>query len=323
MQGVQKPVILQSEKQKINIKPIPEEYGTKWWLPAKALTLGNKWAKENSEFKVGEAVTREIILSAAGVLDSELPDLEFVAPKNMKQYPENPKYSLNFYQDEPIAQATYRIVYIPQKSGNNILPEIKLRWFNTRKNEVETATIPSQTVNVEPNPTYSEVPVADEPKAEQKQGQNEAVSEKKVLPQTAHQTPEEKGGNFVWFTLAAFVFGMLLSYLLFARRTSEDNKSKTLKNIDKYLKNNDYRRLRDSLLKWGNETHPTVSVNNLNDLSLLLGTEDFARQMQILNRIIYTETEEKLDSEIITTSLKNHLKQKNAKDKKPLPELYS
>ena len=157
MHGVQKPVIIQTKPQKINVKPIPEDYGDEWWLPAKALTLASKWAEENPGFKVGETVSREVILSAAGVLDSELPELEFAEPKNIKQYPENPQYSLSVYKNNPIAQATYRIVYIPQKSGDLMLPEIKVKWFNTKSGKIENTVISAQKIKVKENPAYKDI----------------------------------------------------------------------------------------------------------------------------------------------------------------------
>ena len=154
IRGVQKPVILQIQPQKIEVRQIPSEYGNSWWLPAKALTLTSKWDDKNQQFRVGETIAREIILSAAGVLDTELPELEFEAPQDMKQYPENPQFSLSVYKNVPIAQATYRIVYIPQKSGELTLPEISLKWFNTKNKKIETAVIGEQKISVAVNPAY-------------------------------------------------------------------------------------------------------------------------------------------------------------------------
>lgn len=323
MSSVQKPVILQAKPQKINVKSVPAEYGNQWWLPAKALTLSGKWVEEKPLFKVGEAVTREVVLSAVGVLDSELPDLHFTNPQTLKQYPEKPQYSLNFYKNEPIAQATYRIVYIPQTSGEVVLPEIKLVWFNAKQNKMETAVMPSQKLQVEPNPEYFETK-EDELKTAPEQAEAKDENASLSAPNNAQVDNNEKINPILWLVIA-FVMGMLLSYLLFSGRLSADsNEDKTLKNIDKYLKNNDYRRLRDNLIKWGNENYPDVGIHNLNDLATLVKDDDFVRQMQILNRTIYSETDEKLNPNMISTVLKKYLKQKNKnkKDAKPLPPLY-
>lgn len=321
LRGMQKPLIIQTKPQKIKVKPIPEEYGNAWWLPAKALTMAGKWSDENPQFKAGEAVTREVILSAAGVLDSELPELEFVAPEGIKQYPENPQFSLSVYKNMPIAQATYRIVYIPQKSGKITLPEIYLKWFNTKNNKIETAVIAAQEIEVEANPAYeetiqNEAPVAKpiiEPKADNKPEQNLHVS----------TTDNKQEYSFLWLIIA-FGAGMFLSYLLFAGKNKNNDGGKTLNRIRKNLKNKDYRRLRDNLIKWGNENFADSAISNLNDLALVINNEDFAEQMQILNRLLYADTKEVLDYGIIVGCLKERLRNKSGKEEKstPLPKLY-
>ena len=117
---------------------------------------------------------------------------------------------------------------------------------------------------------------------------------------------------------------MILSYLLFAKRGANENDGKTLNKIRKNLKNNDYRRLRDNLIKWGNENFPNFATANLNDLALLVGEESFAEQMQILNRILYVDAKETPNSEVIIQGLKNCLQKKKSasKEAEPLPKLY-
>ena len=130
--------------------------------------------------------------------------------------------------------------------------------------------------------------------------------------------------NTYLFLILAFVLGMLLSYILATMKRSDSGEGKTLNKIRKNLKNNDYRRLRDNLIKWGNENFPDFEVNNLNDLSLLIGEEDFSLQMQILNRILYADTKEIPNHEIILTGLKKRLNRRSSdiKHTTPLPKLY-
>lgn len=322
LRSVQKPLIIQTKPQKITIKPIPEKYGNAWWLPASDLTLASKWSNDNPKFKVGETVAREIILSAAGVLDSELPELEFTEPKNMKQYPENPQFSLSVYKNEPISQATYRIVYIPQKSGKITLPEIRLKWFNTKNNKIETAVIAEQKIEVAENPAYKEIS-SNEITAEKSENSPEILSEPEDTPSIKNNDTSQKQDHLYLWIISAFALGMLLSYLLFASKGQNDNGGKTLNRIRKNLKNKDYRRLRDNLIKWGNENFADSAISNLNDLALVIDNESFSTQMQILNRLLYADTKEVLDYSIIVGCLKNCLRNKSGKeDSTPLPKLY-
>lgn len=326
MNSVQKPVVLQTKPQKIVVKDIPQEYGDAWWIPAKDLHLQSKWSNNGQKFKVGETATREIILSAAGILDNELPGLEFVSPENMKQYPENPQYSLSVYKNDPIAQATYRIVYIPQQAGKIVLPAINLKWFNTETGKIETATVKEETIEVSENPLYENIEKNDTTSvAENKKNTEEKNSEDRLINEL--KSNNQIGEKSIYLLIiGAFVLGMILSYFLFSLKSNGGVESAdiSLNKIRKYLKNHDYRRLRDSLIKWGNQNFADANIGNLNDLSSVIEDENFALQMQVLNRILYADTRETLDSSVILAGLKKRLKRKSegSDTVSPLPKLY-
>ena len=242
----------------------------------------------------------------------------------MKQYPENPQISLSVHQNELLSQAVYRIVYIPQKSGEIVLPEISLKWFNVQKNMVEIASIAEHKIKIAANPEYDEIIEKVEQTEPQKATNN-------ILPKASEKTEKSLSSDknllhensYLWLVLA-FILGMIFNYLLFSAKKSADKDAKLINKIRKNLKANDYRRLRDNLLKFGNENFADFGVNNLNDLALLIGDEDFALQMQLINRILYVDAKETPDAQIILNCLKNRTQRKEVKKEKtpPLPKLY-
>ena len=323
MNKVQKPVMIQTKPQKVKVKAIPDEYAKEWWLPAKALNLSSKFDEKNNSFRVGDTINREVVLSAAGVLDTELPELNFTAPNGMKQYPENPQYSVLVHNNELIAQAKYRIVYIPQQSGKIVLPEISLRWFNTEKGKMETAKISAKEIEIAENPEYSaaiEENMSDEVVQTPK---NDMIHEEKTDNAKSKNKENFMQENAYLWLIAAFFLGMIINYLLLRLKKTSDKNEKYIDKIRKNLRDNDYRSLRDNLLKWGNKNFHNFMVNNLNDLAMLIGDEDFSMQMQIINRVLYSDAKETPDSAIILQGLKKGIQHQQKTDKSaPLPKLY-
>jgi hypothetical protein len=314
--GTRKPVKIMTKPQPITVKSIPADYGTERWLPAENLTMAARFVDKNAEFKVGETIAREVIVIAKGMLETQMPELELTAPQNFKQYPERPQYSTEISGNDIVTRAITRIVYIPQKNGQNILPEIKLVWFNLQTGKKETAVIPATSITVsgdsdiEPEKTTVETPLRQE-------------ANNTVAKDEAKNAPNIYVLLFV-AVFSAFLTGALFSFALF-RRTKHKNTEKTvnLTEIQKNLTAHDYRGLRDNLLKWGQHNFPLCQPNNLIDLAQLINREDFRQQMEILNGILYADSHKTLDADIIIFGLKSckkKLLRKTASE--PLPRLY-
>ena len=69
--------------------PIPGN-SNGWWLPASKLILQETWEPNPPEFRVGEPVTRTIIIQAEGVEAEQLPDWETPDLSGIKIYAEPP-----------------------------------------------------------------------------------------------------------------------------------------------------------------------------------------------------------------------------------------
>lgn len=316
--GVQKPVVFRSNPVKITIKPIPPVYGNAWWLPTKALNLTAHWVDKKPKFKVGETVAREITLTAAGVTESQLPDIELAESDDWKQYPEKPQYSSAIHENQTISQEIIRVVYIPQKDGKLTLPEIKVRWFNLKTLRVETALIPAETVNVEAGRTVDIIKDTEKDFPDVIDNTKADVANEPVLAQ------QNKNDNLLWILVAAFAAGMAVSFLLFRRRPAEKtrNQAALIKSVEHNLAVRDYRALRGSLLEWGNKTFGE-GINNLNDLMQHIADKDFDAQMQLLNEILYSGRTADLDGRLILMVVrKKYNNRKKSCSDEPLPSLY-
>lgn len=319
--GTQKPVELYTKTAQINVLPEVAGYGKNWWLPAENLKFEAMWTEKKPLFMVGETVAREIALTALGVADTQLPELSFADDENFKLYPENPQLNTDVIKDKVVSQAVTRVVYIPQKGGEQILPEIKLQWFNVRTKKIETAVIPAEKVFVEGHsiePETQALPVENE--------ENQVTEPKSEKNGIAAQSLPADEKVWIW-VIAAFLAGLLIS-LLFRRPQSAKqqecrNKTDWSSIIRRNLNNKDYRALRDNLILWGNTVFKDINISNLQDLAKAVKQEYFDIQLQNLNKILYGGENASLDEDVILQALKKDYGRKNKKEAKELlPKLY-
>ncbi len=322
------PVQLETKPIDIEVQPIPEDYGDYWWLPANALQLEAKWVDKNPVFKVGEAVTREIVITASGASEEQMPKIKFNNNAVWKQYPEKTQINVGINDNQVFLQATTRVVYIPQKSGDQELAEIKLRWFNVKTKHIETAVIPAEKIYVADAEKSSKATLDEE----EETSLNEPV--KKYEPQTFSEydnTTNREVENLtqkikLGILLAlAFAAGLLFSFWAFKRRVNVDkatSQAEIIKQVKQCLRADDYRGLRDALLYLGEQTFGEENVNNLNDLSKLVNVDDFTEQMHLLNANLYTDKKSKLNEKVILSAFEKRRLKDKQKLQQPLPDLY-
>ena len=142
------PVQLNANPIEITVLPAVSENANKWWLPAEDVEIYAEFEPKNPQFKVGEAVSRNIYLRAVGVIDSQLPELKFVNVEGVKQYPEKPFTEMNIDNGKIVSVEKTTNVYIPNKGGRILLPEIKVDWYNVISKKMETAILPAQEISV-------------------------------------------------------------------------------------------------------------------------------------------------------------------------------
>ncbi|MBR1600751.1 MAG: BatD family protein [Alphaproteobacteria bacterium] len=322
MFGVQKPVLFKSKTETIDVKPIPSAYTAQNWLPAEKLVAEAKWVDNNPEFKVGETIAREIAITALGVSEKQLPELELKENSAWKQYPEKPQYSSSVYENQLISQEIIRVVYIPQKSGNIQLPKIEIPWFNVKTQKNEKVVINAEDVEVMPNEQYETL--QSEP-AQTQEVEKNIIDTSKTDNKTIAPVKQTYNSIIILAIIGAFLSGLLISFLLFGRRKNNFKAQKSedyRKNVRHALLQGDYHRARDSLVKWGESAFPNLKINNLKDLSDAIKNENFTEQCDVINALLYGKSEQKPNVDIVIKTMTKHAKDGHNKEEIILPKLY-
>ena len=310
--GLETPVSLKANSQAINILPVPADYSGKWWLPAQKVELAADWIGEKPEFKAGEAVSRLITLKAIGVTENQLPEINFKPEEGIKQYPEQPLRQGKLAGGTPIAEQTVVNVYVPEKSGKLILPEIAVDWYNTASGQIEKAVIPAEEITVAPNGV-------EKPMVEPVETTNSLPSDSEPRPVPVYV-----------YMLIAFAGGLILGFVLFKCRFSRVIKPQCEARIypDFLIKKAyaaDFRGLRDGLISWATGFYPEKPINNLQDVADAVGNAEFGALIKVILAKLYNPQNDALwNPKDFETALNGAIKQKKQKKSKDntLPPLY-
>ena len=320
MFATRQPVVLKPEAIKIEVKPVPGANGGYWWLPASQVVLTSEWDDKKPVFRVGEATGRSVYLKAAGVIENQLPDIKFAEIDGVKQYPEKPVAMSTQTKDDIISIKKFSNVFIPEKAGKMVIPEISIDWYNIHDGQIEKAVLPAQTVNV--LPAISE-PTADETKTSSPQTEEQPIV---TLPEPKIEKSMPLKDNKIPFELwigVAFVSGIILSWFLFGRNKEKRLTAKDYaKNVEKAALSGDMKQLRDNLLEWARQMFSDVKINNLDDVAKH-GSQMFRKQLQNIDKMLYSSKKSEFSAaEFIKLFKEEQKKQNFTSSRPPLPNLY-
>ena len=323
----QNPVILRSKPIDIDVKPIPAANNGNWWLPAQDVMLADKWEPDTKQFKVGEAIHRTVYLKADGVLDNQLPELQFASMEGIKQYPEKPATEMSADKGRVVSIMKISNVYIPSRAGKITIPEMTVNWFDVKAQELKTATLPAKEIDIIGTTANTEVSSeADMPTTIDVPEVNINKTPSQAEPAALNTQQKISNIHLLFIALGAFILGILLTIILMKRNTSSQEHG--LKHWHKQVlvtaQNRDFRGLRDALLNWGAEKFNLAKLNNFNELKNLLKDKSFADELDKLNALLYTENNVSWNAKDFCVLFEQIAKKtKTAKKKeKLLPDLY-
>lgn len=144
-----KPFALSTEETVIEVQsPIA---GINPWLPAKALKIEEVW-DDSQRLQAGDPFTRGFKIVAEGVKSSQLPSLQelHIGSPSLKIYADKPELEDTIKDGSILSQRNEQYTMIPQQSGQLILPEIAITWWDVSKNAKAVARVPARTLSVLP-----------------------------------------------------------------------------------------------------------------------------------------------------------------------------
>ncbi len=288
-----------SKEKSITINPIPNKFKSKHWLVAKEVQLVEEFPDGDS-FKVGEPITRTLLLLADGQNSSQLPEFVNTPMDGLKQYPDKPLLKNNISGSGITGVQQIKIAIIPSAAGTYTLPTISVPWWNTKTNTMEVAKIYPRTftaINENAINSVPKTPISTEQKAIiNNLNENISVTTKPPLvSQTNDSLPWKIATLFLTICL------LITLQLLLRRKGLEPdiknivtNKTpsdkQALKNIKQACQDNNARQVKDALIEWGQALYNNNSIHSLGDLAHKVDGE-LAEKIQTLNTFLYHNNE--------------------------------
>jgi hypothetical protein len=132
------------------VPPGAEGLGTV--IAARGLKVADVWEPEPKSPKVGDAFTRTITTTAAGVPGMVFPPLRFDAIDGLAAYPKEPAVTDRTDRGALTGQRTDAVTFVCERPGAVTIPDRTLTWFDLDAKELKTVKLPGRTLDVAPNP---------------------------------------------------------------------------------------------------------------------------------------------------------------------------
>jgi len=282
--GRGKSIRKQSSAHTVTVKEAPSEAGSSLWLPAQALTLSANWSADPDQIKVGDSISRQILINAEGLLHSQLPPTQFPPLDNANAYPDQTQSISDVEGETVISNRTDSVAIIPTSAGPLHLPAITLNWWNTGTKQLEQAVIPAQTLQVLPatgNHQGNSTPLA--------------VDHSSALPSVAGTAkPVATSRAWQWSTAVLAIAWLITLILWWQRRPrkvqplaateiSHPTEKSAFKALAKVCADNDRDQVRTALLRWGRSYWPQQRLNSLYDIVKLAPDATLVDAVNALN----------------------------------------
>jgi hypothetical protein len=324
--GPSKPFTLRSESIDVDVLPVPDAFTGSSWLPAEDLVIKDSWATNPPDLKVGVPVTRSLTLQAKGLDSSQIPDIVFPTPKNIKSYPDKAKSETRTDGNTVYGIQHTEINYIPDTAGKITIPKIKVDWWDVKKKKQRTFVLPAWNLNVAPdlsdytNPEDQNTPSANN--SPETSIESNAVEKIDNNPTLLSNISEKYWG---WRIIIAAPLALILfAYLIYRynyrrkkqhkplRSKMPTKKTQDAKVVHSVLlqacKNNNKQQAATKLITYAQIKWQDDSVQNLGNLAARLSHgSGIVRELE---QSLYSINAEKWDGKALAKLLEDGLQQK-------------
>ncbi|EPJ51148.1 MAG: hypothetical protein OFPI_18040 [Osedax symbiont Rs2] len=222
-----KVISLQSEPLQVTINKLVDSKGSTGLLVADKLQLLEKWTADSDQISLGDSITREISLQLTGALAQTITPLSMQEISGVKIYPEPAIKSEQKSDRGLISSRSRSFAIVPTAIGEYQLPPIKIKWWNTVSQQIETAELKSRTVKVVAGLNAAKTTQAIESVPQT------AITAPRGAPVEIILQPNPVNTWLLWLSSVLTVVVMSLIWLLYRGKFARGSARVTAKNVQK------------------------------------------------------------------------------------------
>ncbi|WVM88828.1 hypothetical protein UMZ34_23330 [Halopseudomonas pachastrellae] len=148
-------VQLRSPSLQLEVRPVPDSYPADTpWLPARQVRLSQNWQPDpNQELQRGEPLTRTLSIQADGLTASQLPELSALSggDDDLRQYSDQPQLENQLSDSGILGLRQESSAVVTRHAGRFEIPAIRVQWWNTQTDQLETSELAAVQLNVRGN----------------------------------------------------------------------------------------------------------------------------------------------------------------------------
>lgn len=305
-------VNIASEAHVLNVKPRPASFPGTTWLPASELTLEESWSGELDNVSVGDAITRNVVLTARGLSSSLLPGIDYQDLPGLRFYPDQPTRQDVADANGIIGTRSEGMAMVASRPGEFELPEVRLPWWDTDSDSLQFAVLPARVISVRPAGESDMDPAAITP-----------LPRDQVLSPAGTRDSSAQGGSasVLWIgtTVAFGVAWLLTLFLLLAQRrqlatgaaglpasplsplsprlspgtrteagaTAPPAVMAAIKQLQQACQAGEPAAIRRALIDWGRAVWPDAGITTLAAVARLAGSAELEADLRALDARLY------------------------------------
>lgn len=306
-----------TDEKTIAVKPKPIIFpADKPWLPAENLVLQESWSQDPSSFKLGEPLTRTVIVQANGLTSSQLP--QFTQEPNTND--------IKFYADQPvlkddqketgvISQRIESAAIVAAKTGELTIPGEEIPWWNTKTDRLEFLYIEPRVINVASSSSNSGT--GNLSQTQTNTTNTDSANEIPVLPTNSKSLQ-------IWQALTLFFasLSIVLAYFAFFKSaqstTREANNSSEIKLFEateiqawnflsRHLSNKDLPAARKQLIVWFSVLH-TTPINSIDEIIDGINDKNLSSRLKSFDETLYGNTNNEESMQTLLSELTQYRK---------------
>ena len=236
---------IRSKGNALKLDVLPPASTQKNWLVADDIHVSQQWDTKK-ELRVGEPITRTIVLKAKNTDVDLIPELNPLLPSSFKVYPETPIRKQRIEDNSVIAEFSSTFALVPQKDGEITIPEMKIPWWDPATKQEAFVVLPSKKLMILPIINTNAPSNIQQPAAMIGQPTEQGH------PNSLWQTLTFTFLTLWLFTLALFLKqrGIRSQQPKHAQMNAQDNQKNNRMTFEYHCKNQQYAEILTSLPQW-------------------------------------------------------------------------
>ena len=296
---IAQPINIRGNNVAITVKEMPAGYQGDWLVSEDVHLIENNNLQQQALF-VGDPITRSISLRVASIALEKMPEIELNYDSSLRYYPDQDDLKQGTLEGVLYSQRTITHAIIADKSGQLILPEIKVPWWNSKTEQQEFATLPAQTLTIQAalpsnnsnnNVTSNTSNINSGSRIDSNSTDQSSLTA--AIQQDKNTTEGESGQLLIWKISTLVLLLLLISLSFYHLKSRRNDKVNTKKASYVATDNKQYQHLLNALKQAKpNQVYASLlrylqsqqsAITQLQQIATLTGLSEDKKQQLLLN----------------------------------------